>query len=71
LAGSLKRELNARYGIHPKMRHAYHQLDVLVDGRRVFSYHSAPGIPTVESILAAIEASQKPDGIGVGLAGQL
>jgi hypothetical protein len=55
LAGSLKHELKSKYGITPKMKHAYHQLDVLVDGKTVFSYTKAQRIPTVEGIMAEIE----------------
>jgi len=58
LAGSLKRELIAKYGIRPKMRHEYHELEVLVDGRSVFCYSTAQRIPTVESLLAAVVGSQ-------------
>jgi hypothetical protein len=54
LAGSLKRELITRYGIKPKMKHAYHELEVLVDGRSVYRYTKAQRIPTVEGILEAI-----------------
>jgi hypothetical protein len=58
LAGSLKRELVAKYGIQPKMKFAYHELEILVDGRNVFSYTRAEQIPTVENMMAAIENSQ-------------
>ena len=68
MAGGLKRELKSKYGIRPKMRHAYHQLEVLVDGKSVFSYHTARGIPTVESLLAAVEASRESEAIRQGLA---
>ncbi len=54
LAGSLKRELKATYGIEPKVKHAYHELEVLVDGRSVFSYSKAQRIPTVKGIIEAI-----------------
>lgn len=70
MAGGLKRKLKAKYGMRPKMRHAYHQLEVLVDGKSVFSYHTARGIPTVESLLATVEASQQGETIGEGLAGK-
>jgi hypothetical protein len=54
LAGSLKRELKSNYGITPKMKHAFHELEVLVDGRSVFCYSKAQRIPTPEGIIAAI-----------------
>jgi hypothetical protein len=59
LAGSLKRELKARYGIEPKMKHAYHELEVLVDGRSVFCYTKAQRIPTVAGIIEAIGLDQQ------------
>ena len=46
--------LKTRYGIEPKMKHAYHELEVLVDGRSVFCYTKAQRIPTVEGIIEAI-----------------
>jgi len=55
LAGSLKRELKSRYGIRPQVKHAYHELEVLVDGRSVYCYTKAERIPTVEGILEALE----------------
>jgi len=54
LAGSLKRELESEYGIKPKVRHAYHELEVLVDGRSVYCYTKAQRIPTVAGIIEAI-----------------
>ena len=54
MAGSLKRELKTKYGITPKMKHAYHELEVLVDGKSVFCYTRAQKIPTVEGIIEAI-----------------
>ncbi len=54
LAGSLKRELKTKYGIHPKMKHAYHELEVLVDGRSVYRYSTAHKIPTLDGLLAAM-----------------
>ena len=59
MAGSLKRELISRYGIHPKMKHAYHELEVLVDGRSVYCYSTAHTIPTLEGLLAAIGHESK------------
>ena len=57
MAGSLKRELIAKYGIHPEMKFAYHELEILVDGRSVFCYSRSEQIPTVENMMAAIESS--------------
>ena len=54
MAGSLKRELKTKYGIKPKMKHAYHELEVLVDGRSVFCYTKAQRIPTVKGMIEAI-----------------
>ena len=54
MAGSLKRELKTKYGITPKVKHAYHELEVLVDGRSVFCYSKAQRIPTVEGMIEAI-----------------
>lgn len=54
MAGSLKRELASKYGIKPKMKHVFHELEVLVDGRSVYCYTKAERIPTVEGILEAI-----------------
>ncbi len=54
MAGSLKRELKSKYGITPKVRHAYHELEVLVDGRSVFCYSKAQRIPTIEGMIEAI-----------------
>jgi hypothetical protein len=58
LAGSLKRELISKYGIHPKMKFAYHELEIFVDGRSVFCYSRAEQVPTVQNMMAAIGASQ-------------
>jgi hypothetical protein len=54
LAGSLKRELKSKYGITPKVKHAYHELEVLVDGRSVFCYSKAQRIPTVATMIEAM-----------------
>jgi hypothetical protein len=59
LAGSLKHELISKHGIHPKMRFAYHELEIFVDGRSVFRYSRAQQIPTVDNMMAAIETSQR------------
>ena len=55
MAGGLKQQLTEKYGIHPKMRHQYHELEVLVNGRSVFCYSTAERIPTAESLLATVE----------------
>jgi len=55
LAGSLKRHLNAKYGIHPKVRYAHGDLEVLVNGRSIFAYSRAGRLPTPEGLLAMIE----------------
>jgi len=62
LAGSLKRELIRKYGIHPKMKFAYHELEIVVDGRSVFSYSRAEQIPTVDNMMSAIESSLATSG---------
>jgi hypothetical protein len=54
VAGSLKRELKSKHGIRPKVRHAYGELEVLVDGHSVFSYKRDHRIPTIENLLALI-----------------
>ena len=54
MAGSLKRELKTTYGIEPKMKHAYHELEVLVDGRSVYCYSTAHTMPTLKGLLEAI-----------------
>jgi hypothetical protein len=54
LAGSLKRELKSKYGINPKMKHAYRELEVRIDGRSVYCYSKAERIPTLEGIIAAM-----------------
>jgi hypothetical protein len=58
LAGSLKRELISKHGIQPKMKFAYHELEIFVDGRSVFCYSRAQQIRTVENMMAAIGTSQ-------------
>jgi hypothetical protein len=58
LAGSFKRELISKHGVRPKMKFAYHELEIFVDGRSVFSYSRAERMPTVESMMLAIESSQ-------------
>jgi hypothetical protein len=40
------------------MRFAYHELEIFLDGRSVFSYSRADRIPTVENMMAAIESPQ-------------
>jgi hypothetical protein len=60
LAGSLKRELKANYGIKPKMKHVRHELEVLVDGRSVFCYTRGEGKPTLDGLLTAMGLTPKP-----------
>jgi hypothetical protein len=55
LAGGLKHELIAKYGVEPKMTHAYRELEVIVNGKSVFSYSRAEEIPTVPGLLKVIE----------------
>jgi len=57
LAGGLKRELKERYGIRPKVRHAYHELEVIVNGQSVFSYQRECRIPTIESLTDLIRGA--------------
>ncbi len=54
MAGSLKRELQSR-GIQPKVRHAMGELEVLVDGRRVYSYKQERRKPPLTELLAAMK----------------
>jgi hypothetical protein len=55
LAGGLKQELIAKYGIEPEVAHAYRELEVIVNGKSVFSYSSAEEIPTVARLLKLVE----------------
>jgi len=57
LAGGLKRELKERYGIRPKVRHAYRELEVIVNGQRIFSYQRKRRIPTIESLTDLIRGA--------------
>jgi len=59
LAGGLKHELESKHGIKPKVRHAYHELEILVNDRSVFCYTRKPEIPTVETLLALVENAAK------------
>jgi len=52
------------------MRHAYHELEVLVDGRSVFAYSRAQRIPTVGSLLALIEDFREREAVRGDLAGK-
>jgi hypothetical protein len=70
LAGSLKRELQSKYGIDPKVRHAYGELEVLVNGRSIFAYSREHRMPTVESLLSLIEDSRELDTVDEDLAGK-
>jgi hypothetical protein len=57
LAGGLRRELKSRYGVKPKVRHQYHELEVIVNGQSVFSYLREKKIPTVEGLLKMVETA--------------
>lgn len=57
MAGGLKRELKEKYGIQPKVRHAYHELEVIVNGQSVFSYLRERRIPTIESLTDLIRGA--------------
>jgi hypothetical protein len=57
LAGSLKRELESKYGIQPKVSHAYGELEVLVNGHSVFSYKREDRTPSVNELLALVESA--------------
>ena len=66
MAGSLKRELNSKYGISPKVRFAHGELEVIVNGQSVFAYSRDHRTPTVEGLLKLIEeASQGKPTSGV------
>jgi hypothetical protein len=52
------------------MSHKYHELEILVDGRSVFCYSRAPQMPTVESLMAAIEASKAAGNVRDELTGK-
>jgi hypothetical protein len=60
LAGSLKRELKSNYGIDPKVSFAHGELEVIVNGRSVFSYLREQRTPTVEGLLKLVEAEGNP-----------
>jgi hypothetical protein len=55
LAGSLKRELKSKHGVEPKVSFAHGELEVIVNGRSVFSYAREQKIPTVELLLKLVE----------------
>ena len=55
MAGGLKRELKKKYGIRPEVRHAYHELEVIVNGQSVFSYLRERKIPTIDNLLVLVE----------------
>jgi len=57
LAGGLKRELKEKHGIRPKVRHAYRELEVIVNGQRIFSYQRKRRIPTIESLTDLIRGA--------------
>ncbi len=51
---SLKRELQTKYGIEPKMKMAMGELEILVDGRRVFSHKETGLKPSTDTLLKTI-----------------
>lgn len=55
MAGGLKQELIAKHGVEPKVTHAYHELEVIVDGETVYSYSRAEEIPTVAGLMKLVE----------------
>jgi hypothetical protein len=55
LAGSLKRELQSKHGVEPKVSFAHGELEVIVNGRSVFSYVREQRTPTVEALLKLVE----------------
>jgi hypothetical protein len=57
LAGGLKQELKSKYGVRPKVRHSYGELEVIVNGESVFSYKRVRSIPTVAGLMALVEAA--------------
>ena len=57
MAGGLKRELKEKHGIRPKVRHAYRELEVIVNGQRIFSYQRKRRIPTIESLTDLIRGA--------------
>ena len=59
MAGGLKRELESKHGIKPKVKHAYHELEILVNDHSVFCYTRKPQIPTVEELLALVEEAAR------------
>jgi hypothetical protein len=65
LAGGLKRELKEKYFIRPKVRHAYGELEVVVNDRSVFSYKRMHQLPTVERLMALVEDATKTNPLSV------
>ena len=61
MAGGLKQQLKAKYGIRPKMRHQFHELEVLVNGRSVFCYSQAQRIPTVASLVEVVDEALRAE----------
>jgi len=58
-AGSLKRELQSKYGIRPKVKHAMGELEILVNGRRVFSHKETGTTPGTAEPLALITSDHQ------------
>jgi hypothetical protein len=59
LAGSLKRELESKYGIQPKMKFAHGELEILVNGSSVFSFKQVHQMPSLGGLLEMIKAASK------------
>ena len=55
MAGGLKRELKEKYGVSPRVRHQYHELEVIVNGQSVFSYLREKRLPAIEGLLELVE----------------
>jgi hypothetical protein len=53
---SLQSELAKRLNVKPRIKMGWPgSLDVIVDGRRVYSYQDTHRLPTVEDILRAVQ----------------
>ena len=55
MAGSLKRELKSKHDIEPRVSFAHGELEVIVNGKSVFSYVREQKTPTVEDLLKLVE----------------
>ena len=56
---SLKRELRCKYGIKPRVSHAMGELEILVNGKRVFSHKETGTTPTTSELLALIDSQRQ------------